>query len=74
MQWAGEPLTSTGIANTYAGLIDGLVADERSDELPVLETDVLMDTPGARARVAGETLQFALALGRSERRSEVWSG
>jgi hypothetical protein len=28
----------------------------------VLETDVLMDTPDARRRVAEETLRFALAL------------
>lgn len=65
MQWRGEPLTSSGIANLYEGLIDGLVADERSEHLPVLETDVLMDTPAARARVAAETLRFALALGGS---------
>jgi len=65
MQWRGEPLTSSGIANLYEGVIDGLIADQRSEHLPVLETDVLMDTPAARARVAGETLRFALALGRS---------
>jgi hypothetical protein len=29
----------------------------------VLETNVLMDTPVARARVAEETLRFALGLG-----------
>ena len=46
-------------------MIDGLIADERSDHLPVLETDVLMDTAAARARVATETVQFALALARS---------
>jgi LPPG:FO 2-phospho-L-lactate transferase len=65
MRWRGEPLTSSGIANLYAGVIDGLIADERTEHLPVLETDVLMDTPAARARVAGETLRFALALGDS---------
>ena len=65
MQWRGEPLTSSGIANLYEGLIDGLVADERSEHVPLLETDVLMDTPAARARVAAETLRFALALGGS---------
>jgi LPPG:FO 2-phospho-L-lactate transferase len=65
MQWRGEPLSSSGIANLYEGVIDGLVADERSEHLPVLETDVLMDTPATRARVATETLQFALALARS---------
>jgi LPPG:FO 2-phospho-L-lactate transferase len=63
MAWSGRPLSSTGIAATYAGLIDGLVADERADQVPTLETDVLMDTPAARTRVADETLRFALGLG-----------
>jgi LPPG:FO 2-phospho-L-lactate transferase len=62
MTWAGLPLTSDGIAAHYEGLIDGLVADQRARAMPVLETDVLMDTPDARRRVADETLRFALAL------------
>jgi LPPG:FO 2-phospho-L-lactate transferase len=62
MAWAGHPLDSGGIAAAYAGLIDGLVADERTDAVPVLETDVLLDTPDARRRVASETLEFAGAL------------
>jgi LPPG:FO 2-phospho-L-lactate transferase len=64
MQWAGRPLSSDGIAAMYAGLIDGLVADERTEGMPVLETDVLMGTPDARRRVAEETLRFAEALAR----------
>ncbi len=63
MAWIGQPLSSAGIATLYAGLIDGLVADERTDDIPVLETDVMMDTVAARARVAGEALEFAQALG-----------
>ncbi len=63
MAWAGQPLTSDGIADHYEGLIDGLVADRRAELVPVLETDVLMDTPTARRRVAEETLRFARALG-----------
>jgi LPPG:FO 2-phospho-L-lactate transferase len=63
MQWAGQPLTSGGVAASYAGLIDGLVADARADRVPTLETDVLMDTGAARRRVAEETLRFALSLG-----------
>jgi len=63
MAWAGQPLSSDGIAAHYKGMIDGLVADTRAEQVPVLETDVLMDTPAARRRVAGETLRFALALG-----------
>jgi LPPG:FO 2-phospho-L-lactate transferase len=57
-----RPLSSTGVAACYDGLLDGLVADERTDLLPVLETGVLLDTPEARARLARETLRFALAL------------
>ena len=46
----------------YAGLIDGLVADEPADGLPVLQTDTLMSDPESRRRVAAETLRFAEAL------------
>ncbi len=63
MEYAGLPQTSGGVAVAYGDLLDGLVADQRTRELPVLETDVLMDSATTRARVAGDTLQFALALG-----------
>jgi LPPG:FO 2-phospho-L-lactate transferase len=63
LAWAGRPVSSNGIAACYDGLLDGLVADERADELPTLETDVAMPDAEARRRVAEETLQFALALG-----------
>lgn len=62
MRWRGHPLSSDGIVAWYAGLIDGLVADEPTDLVPSLRTDVLMDTPDARARVAEQTLRFALGL------------
>jgi LPPG:FO 2-phospho-L-lactate transferase len=62
MAWAGRPLSSDGIVRHYGDLLDGLVADTRAHDVPVLETDVLMDTPTARRRVAEETLRFALAL------------
>jgi LPPG:FO 2-phospho-L-lactate transferase len=62
MRWSEWPVSSAGVAAAYDGLIDGLVADERTQALPVLETDVLMDTPQARRRLADEALQFALAL------------
>jgi LPPG:FO 2-phospho-L-lactate transferase len=62
MQWLGQPLSSDGIASIYDGLIDGLLADARADRVPTLETSVLMDTPEARRRVAGEALRFALGL------------
>jgi len=62
MAFAGHPLSSEGIAATYAGLLDGLIADERAEGLPTLETDVEMADAGARRRVARETLAFAAAL------------
>ncbi len=63
MEHAGQPLSADGVAALYDGLIDGLVADERADGVPTLETDVRMDDPAARRRVASETLAFAAALG-----------
>jgi len=62
LAWAGRPLSANGIAAHYDGLLDGLVADERADALPTLETDVAMPDPAARRRVAAETLAFAQAL------------
>jgi LPPG:FO 2-phospho-L-lactate transferase len=62
LQWLGQPLSSDGIASAYGGLIDGLVADQPTSQVPVLETDVLMDTPAARTRLAERTLGFALGL------------
>ena len=63
MQWAGQPLSSDGIAALYAGVIDGLVCDQRTDLVPALETDVQLDGPESRLRVAEQTLRFAIALG-----------
>jgi LPPG:FO 2-phospho-L-lactate transferase len=62
MRWAGWDLDAEGIAEAYADLLDGLVADEGSERLPVLRTDVLMDGPEARRRLAAETLSFARGL------------
>jgi LPPG:FO 2-phospho-L-lactate transferase len=62
LRWAGYALSGAGIADAYAGLIEGLIADERIGALPTLETEVLMDTPERRSRLADETLHFALAL------------
>jgi LPPG:FO 2-phospho-L-lactate transferase len=63
MRWAGWALTSAGIASAYGDLIDGLIADQRTRRVPVLVTDVLMDSPAARRRLADDTLRFALGLG-----------
>lgn len=62
MQWARQPLNASGIAAYYGDVLDGLVADERTESLPALETDVLMGDADGRRRVAEQALQFALAL------------
>jgi LPPG:FO 2-phospho-L-lactate transferase len=62
LDWAGHELRSDGIAAAYDGLLDGLVADERADGLPTLETDVELGDAAARRRVAEQTLAFATAL------------
>ena len=63
MAHAGRPLTAAGVADLYGTLLDGIVSDERVDAIPALVTDTAMPDAGGRARVAGETLRFALALG-----------
>jgi LPPG:FO 2-phospho-L-lactate transferase len=62
MAWAGHSLDAAGVADVYAWVIDGLVSDERTDRLPVLQTSVRLSTPRERRRVATETLRFAAAL------------
>jgi LPPG:FO 2-phospho-L-lactate transferase len=62
LAWAGHPLSSAGIADHYAGVLDGLVADERADGLPTLVVDVEMAGADGRRRVARDTLAFAAAL------------
>jgi LPPG:FO 2-phospho-L-lactate transferase len=62
LRWAQQPVSSAGIAAIYRGIADGLVADERTSAIPVLETSVLLDDAAARARVAQQTLEFALGL------------
>jgi LPPG:FO 2-phospho-L-lactate transferase len=62
LRWAGRTLDSDGIVDHYEGLIDALVADQRSEHVPTLETDVTLGDPEARRRVAREVLEFAAAL------------
>ena len=62
LRWAGRTLDSNGIVDHYEGLIDALVADERAEHMPTLETDVDLSTAEARRRVAHEVLAFAAAL------------
>jgi hypothetical protein len=63
MEWAGHALSSDGVAAAYEGLIDGLIADERTEALPTLEIDVALGSPEQRRAVAEQTLLFAQALG-----------
>jgi LPPG:FO 2-phospho-L-lactate transferase len=62
LRWAGHPATNAAVADCYAGLLDGLVADEAVDGLPVLRTDTLMASAEGRRRLAAETLSFAEGL------------
>ena len=62
MRWAGYELNATGIAAFYGELLGGLVSDQPTAAVPVLETDVLMADADGRKRVAEQTLGFALGL------------
>jgi len=62
MRSAGHEPTTAAIADLYEGLLDGLVADEAVDGLPVLRTDTLLADAAGRRRVAAETLTFAEGL------------
>jgi LPPG:FO 2-phospho-L-lactate transferase len=57
--YAGLEVGANGVARAYAGLLDGLVADENAEGVRVLEIDTLMETQAARRRVAEATLEFA---------------
>ena len=62
MAWAGLPLGAAGVAQAYAGLLDGIVADEplpEDEEIVTLQTDTRMPDAAARRRVAHEVLAFA---------------
>jgi LPPG:FO 2-phospho-L-lactate transferase len=59
---AGLPLGTAAVEQAYAGVVDGVVADEAAPSLPTRLTGVLMDTPEARRGVAEEALRFAQTL------------
>ncbi len=70
----GEEVSAYGVAQVYAGLIDGLVMDERDSEqeaairalgIRVLVTNLAMADERDRARLADEALAFAAELARS---------
>jgi LPPG:FO 2-phospho-L-lactate transferase len=64
MAFAALELSAQGVADFYGELLDGIVADENVSRLATLQTDTRMQDAESRARVAGETLDFARALAR----------
>jgi LPPG:FO 2-phospho-L-lactate transferase len=68
MAAVGRPSTAAGVASLYAGLIDGMVADERDPDpppadIPTQSAPTLMDSAAARVRLARIALDFAASLG-----------
>jgi LPPG:FO 2-phospho-L-lactate transferase len=61
--WAGIEAGARGVATAYAGVIDGLVADEEVEGLPCLVTDTVMDSAGRRRQVAQKIVEFGRNLG-----------
>jgi LPPG:FO 2-phospho-L-lactate transferase len=64
MEHAGLEKSATGIAEAYAGVIDGMVADEKAEGLPTLITDTLMADAAGRRRLAQQSLDHATSLNR----------
>jgi LPPG:FO 2-phospho-L-lactate transferase len=60
--WAGIEPGAAGVARAYAGVIDGLVADEHVDGQPCLVCDTLMDTPQRRRDLAQKIVEFGRNL------------
>lgn len=67
------PCGAAGVAERYASLIDGFVADEgdtediaaiRGSGLPTLAVDILMKTPERASELAAQVLGFAISLRR----------
>jgi LPPG:FO 2-phospho-L-lactate transferase len=59
---AGIELSAQGIADLYADLIDGVVADEPVEGVPALVTDTLMADAATRRALARKILDFAESL------------
>lgn len=67
MTWAGQPVTSAGVAALYGDVLDGIVADEPLSgqlAIPCHTTDLLMSDAAGRTRLAREALAFAESLAR----------
>jgi LPPG:FO 2-phospho-L-lactate transferase len=60
--WAGVETSAAGIARAYAGIVDGMVADEPVDGLPGVVADTLMSDLAAMRNVARQVLDLGDAL------------
>jgi LPPG:FO 2-phospho-L-lactate transferase len=62
MTWLGHPLSATGVAAAYDGLLDAMVADEPVEGLPHVVVDTLMADVAGRRRVAEAAMELAGTL------------
>jgi LPPG:FO 2-phospho-L-lactate transferase len=62
LAWRGVPASGEGVARIYEDLIDGIVCDDPVSAVPSMRTELLMDGPAGRRRLAEETLRFAMGL------------
>jgi LPPG:FO 2-phospho-L-lactate transferase len=60
--WAGVETSAAGVARAYAGVVDGMVADEPVDAVPCLVTDTLMTDPESMRALARKILDFGRSL------------
>jgi LPPG:FO 2-phospho-L-lactate transferase len=59
---AGIERSAAGVARAYEGVIDGIVADEDVEGMPVFRANTVMDSADSRRRVAQEVLDFGATL------------
>jgi LPPG:FO 2-phospho-L-lactate transferase len=62
MAFAALELSAAGVADFYGELLNAIVADEDVSGLATLKTDTQMGDADARARVAEQVLDFAVAM------------
>ncbi len=66
LEYAGQPLSASGVAALYGDLLDGVVSDEpltgAAAAIPVHHADLLMSDAASRAGLARATLDFATTL------------
>lgn len=67
LAWTGVASSAEGVAGLYAGLLDGMVADEPVQTVASLRADTLMVDAASRRAVAAESLAFAESLGPARR-------